>query len=243
MIKNNELLCYLLTVLPIIAIAEEELAIQSTNFEVGGRYENSKIFKSYFLNGIANIQINKLFGANIGAYFRDSDGRRYGNTYGIGTDSSTLATTIFVRDPSIGRAALLYALGHSKSDNKASSDRTVDSDSYSLFGEYYLKRFTIFASRIYSSSDRGYDQYSTSIAGAWYILDNMNIVLNRYRANGEYSDYATINFQPSFLNNSAGVSVAYASSRYGSKLDSITVSLNYYFDTRVSLIDRDRRYR
>lgn len=212
MIIKIKLRYYLLVFAPVIAIAEEKLAIQRTNFEVGGGYGNSKIFKSYFLNGIANLQINNLFGANIGAFFRDSDGRRYENTYGIGTESRIFATSIFMRDPSIGRVALLYALGHSKSDNKASLDRTVDSDSYSLRGEYYLNRFTIYAARSYSSSDRGNDQYSTAIGGAWYLSDNANIVLNRYRVDGEYNDSAIINFQPSLFNKSAGLSVEYASS-------------------------------
>lgn len=241
--KNYKVL-YLLLFFPLVSFASEEPAIESTNFEVGGGYSSSKIFNSYSLAGTLNLPLSESFGAHITGMIRDSDGRRDGNTRGIGSKGQAILARLFFRNPSYTKLGIIAGYSHSKLDESLSSgDDTSDSEVYGIFGEYYLDNFSIMAARTNSSNDRDFETYVTELFGAWYFSDNTAIGLGQIRVVGEEDYGVVIAHQPSFMNNDMSFSVAYYSNSDSGKFDSLSVQLSYYFGTRVSLIERDRKYR
>ena len=243
MIKNNKPLIFIFAIIPFASFAADGPAVQSTNFEAGGSYNSSSVFNTYSLNAGVNLPISNGFGTNIGIRLADSDGRRHGNTRGVDSTHQALAASIFFRKVDSVKAGIRYAHSRSEYDALISGDDTVNSDNYAIFGEYYIKQFTVAASRSYTSDDDNFEAYSTQLMTSWYLLENNMIGLMQSRYKGENSYLANITYQPSFMKNNLSFSLQYYSSRIGGTGDSIAVSLNYYFGTRVSLIDRDRRYR
>ena len=243
MIKNNKLLIVIFAFIPFVSFATEGPAVQSTNFEAGGSYGSSSIFNTYALNATANLPIGNDFGTNLNMSLRESDGRRHGNTRGIDSTHQSLIASFFYRDVNSIKAGISYGYSHSEYDFQGPGDNTDRSDNYAIFGEYYIKQFTVAASRSYASNDDNFEAYSTQLMASWYLLENSMIGLMQGRYKGENSYLANFTHQPSFMENNLSFSLQYYSSRLGGTGDSLTVSLNYYFGTRVSLVDRDRRYR
>ena len=241
---NNKYI-FLVLLLPISVNGSESTGVEAANYEAGVGYSTGNLFDSYDLSGTANLPVNDLLGSNIIALASKTDGKRYGSSRGLDSEGYLLLTNLYLREQSLGKIGLSLTYAERESDFGASStaDNKTTSKGYAIYGEYYLERFTVGASRSYQENDRNFEDYATQLRAQWYISNNSMVGIAQSRWQHENSYNAAIIYQPSFLNNNMSVTVDYYSSSNGGKLDAIGLSMSYYFGTQVSLIDRDRKYR
>jgi len=235
----------MLLLLPISVFGAENQGIESANYETSIDFSNSKYRDAYALSAVANLPIDKKFAANLMARYSDSNGKSFSGGRGFDSTSSSLFAMLFIRDQTTGKAGAALAYTKSEHDYPASlsSFKNQETKGYSIYGQFYLDNLTLFAARAYSENNNDFSRYTSNAGLAIYLPANTGISLAGLRANQETDYSLAITHQPSFLNNNAGVTFSYIRDSDNSDFDSISLSFSYYFGTRASLIDRDRKYR
>ena len=235
----------LMLMLPISAYGSENIGTDTANYEAGAGYSTGNLFDHYELSGTANLPLTDLLGTNINGLLSNSDGKRHGRSRGIDSDGYLLNANFYLRKQETGKIgfSLIYAERESDFGGSTAGDNKTTTTGQALFGEYYLEKFTVGASRSYQENDRDFETYTTLLRAQWYVTDNSMVGIAQNRWRDENSYIAAIIYQPSFLDNNVSFTLDYYSSSNGGELDSIGLSMSYHFGTQVTLIDRDRKYR
>ena len=231
--------------LPLAVSATENQAITDTNFQADLAYSTSEYFDHVILSGIVNLPISDNLGASLGAIASNTNGKTVNGGRGIDSKLYGLNALVFVRNQNMGRLGLGYALAHSENDESNSSSFPDERDihGYRLLGEYYLDTITLTGSRNYSADDDDNEFFSSTLAVAWYVQDNIRLNIARLMHQDQYDSIILLELQPALMNNAMSISLAYEKDSDDSDFDTYGISVSYFFGTRVSLIDRDRKYR
>jgi len=241
----NRTILALLILIPVSVLGAENRGIESTNYEASFDYYNSNFRDIYSLTAVANLPIDGVFAANLTATFSDGNGKSFSGGRGFDSTTSSMAAMLFMRDHSIGKVGAALAYSKSKNDypSSLSAYKNQETTGYFVYGHYYLSYVTLFASRSYAENNDDFSIYASSAGLAIYLPSNFGIALSGLRANQETDFDLAITYQPSYLNNNAALTFSYNRDSEDSDFDSYTLTFSYYFGTRVSLIDRDRKYR
>lgn len=209
--------------------------IQKWLFFTQSPYTDSDDGRSYFVAGGINLPISDYWGASIDA--------RIGHySEEIDADQYDLVGTVFLRNLDLGKIGASYGYTRFEFDFPASStiSDTVNTDTYKILGEYYLSDFTLGLSRSRIKFSTTPQDANTSLVSAlWYVTDNTRVKLAAGGMDAEDVYFYEISYQPSYFDNAISFSLWYDDSKTG---DSISLSFNYYFDVKVSLKERDRKY-
>ena len=244
------------------ALADEP-AVGKTNYQIA--YESGDIntaggsdSRAFGATGSVTFPLLGYLGGSLsGSYLHTSLAANYPN----GANGTTLASaaphasvndgilegTLFLRDPTIGR----LGVGFGRERLRSSSDSTfiisgtdkLDSTLYAGEAEYYLSRVTLAASRTQTKFDAINKVDGDALAVSWYPTNIM-----RVKAMAEGMDFKNtyslaLEYQPEFLDNSAGVGISYSRQHQTLTNSTVMVEISYYFGNRVDLLRRDRYYR
>ncbi len=154
---------------------------------------------------------------------------------------------LIFRKPDLG----LVELRTGKDSTKITSNSRnfeINTSSNSIIVEYYLINFDIaFLRTEYNVETSGRKRKSNfnSYRVGYFINDNFKVDLFINKLDNIEFEGRIIkaSFQPAFFNKSVSASVAYASSETNNvTLNTYTFSVRYYFNTKVSLFERERYY-
>jgi len=215
------------------AAVAENPGIEKTNYSISGSVSDADRGSSVSLAGQARVPIANYTGASITGRYSDFNGK---NNY---IDSSTNSVTlgVFVRDYDLGIINASYGYSRTESDSSISNSKN-SIDSISLSGTYYYKEFDLGLGRSKAKPDTGGSLNMSSASVSYYINQNFELGATVLKMDADATNYF-ITYQPGAFGNAASLSVSYLDSTIH---DTLTVSLSYYFDTKVSLKDRNRRY-
>jgi len=244
--KTIKIFHLLLLLFPIAVCGAENQGIESANYEGRVVYYNSHYHDVDSLKTTANLPISKIFAANLSAEIDNGFGKNYKGGRGFDFTSAEFSTSVFIRDQSIGKIGVSFAYAKSHHDYPSNFFAPKDDviKKYAVYGSYYVDFITLAASRnYYESVENNIENYTTSIGLDLYPSLNTAISLYSYSSLQDTDYNFAITHQPSLFNNNADLTFSYYNNSSNHDFDSYTLSFNYYFGNRVSLIDRDRKYR
>jgi hypothetical protein len=228
-----------------------ERAVEAVNFEVGlsedhSRFSDGDTADLYGGVGAVNLPITDQFGFSLsGLYgkFR-SEFSGTGYEYKYSATYTSAEASVFVRDPEIGRAGLGYYRAHFGRANVGGYDwESSTSNCPEALAEYYLAQVTVGAWRAHcTSSGGGNTANDSAIFARWYVTLQIDVSAAVYGMDMKDWYGAAVEIQPEFAGNSLGFRFGYLRDSKDDT-DQIALAVRYYFDTRVDLKTRDRRYR
>ncbi len=244
------------------ALADSQ-AVRATNFQLS--YVSGDInttggsdSRTNGIQGSAIFPLMNYIGASVfGDYSHSTLATNFPNPNGGLTPSGAvphcivnngdLGVGLFARDPDIGRVGVSYGSGEAKSACAstflASGTDKLKSKDYAASAEYYFPRMTIALSRSQTRFSPTGTFDSDALTGSWYP---MNILRAGFSAEGldlKKTYILNLEYQPEFLDNSAGVSISYSIQHQTVTSHIVMVGISYYFGNRVDLLARDRAYR
>lgn len=223
----------LLITFPIITSAESN-GIEATNYRVSASVLNSDAGNVFGLSAAIRTPLMKNIGVSLNAGLSEFNGN---NNY-IDSSGESIGLDVFIREYNLGLIQLGY--NYSKSDyDLFPSTLNNSSDTFSILGIYYIHNFDLSLRRNTSESDTGRKSNTSNIGVSYYVTDNLNTRISFGGMDLDNSNTFSIQYQPKIFNNSIGISAYYTNSQ---SIDSYGLSISYYFDTKVSLIDRIRKY-
>jgi hypothetical protein len=214
------------------AVAENR-GIEETNYSLFGSISDEDNGSSMSLAGQARFPIANYTGANIIVGYSDFNGK---NNY-IDSSTNSFGLGVFIRDYDLGIINASYMYSQSESDSSISNLKN-NIDSISLSGTYYHKEFDLGLGRFKAKVDSGSSLNTSSASVSYYVNENLKVGATVIKMDAD-DTYYFIAYQPRAFGNVAALSVAYQDASIN---DTFTISLAYYFDTKVSLKDRARRY-
>lgn len=218
--------------LPGSAMAEN-LGIEKMNFFLSASTSESDAGNRISLDGSARFPLSGHFGASITGRYSDFNGK---SDY---IDSSNYATYlgIFYRKYDLWMISADY--GYSRFEPDSTFGNSKNSlNSITLNGTYYFNEFDFSLGRSKADSDSG-SSFNTSNARISYYVNN-NLAIGAFIVKMDTDDSGIyLSYQPESFGNNTAISATYQDS---DTYDTFTVSLAYFFDTKVSLKDRSRRY-
>lgn len=194
-------------------------------------------------NGNLNVQIRApLYKALGGSLSADVTHAKFREGNGIKGNGEAAGGSLFLQDYRLGRigTSIEYTKARFSGENLLNSHD--ENTTYSLFGSYFVKDFTLSAKR-YQTRDTAQNNPSNVWSGAvtWYGLDAHNIAVSALTQGMSARDHygVGLTYQPALFHDAAALSFAYV---WSPRSDSFTLSFNYYFGSPVNLEERDRRY-
>ena len=208
--------------------------IEATNYSVTGSFSSLDYGDTLSLSGQIRTPIADYTGFTFDAGFSEFDGD--GNYLDTSTRSASMG--LFVRRYDLGMIDLRYAY--------QSTDADIESDplhthTVALAGTYYFNRFDLMLSRSKTRPEMSHNLNSSNLGIAYYLTDNLRGGINVGGMDSKDSYIVHINYQPMIFDNAIGLSLSYQGVKDISD-DLLRLSLSYFFDTKVSLLDRTRKY-
>ncbi len=221
---------------PVLAIAGENGGVLEKNYNVGLSYGWDQDTDTLGISGGINLPVYRYVGSSF--YLRGS--RTEVDGADVKIDNYQLASSIYLRDFDLGKieAGLSYHQAHM--NNLIDGDDSFEAYLYSLSGQYYLNDFTFGASRLFADSKNTSTSHLAFADIAWYWQNNTKLLVSAGGMDAKDSYSLRVSHQPDYFKNSTAFSFGY---NWDHDDDSYSISVNYYFDTLVSLKDRDRKYR
>ena len=232
-----------------VSIVHADPAVESVHYQISlnTSWSNSSSngdWRSTFANGTVTLPVGNYLGASLFGSVGTSevDDAVLGS---CDVDGHSLGGGLFVRDVNVGRIGASI----SRSDSEAcftsaglSGTTDTTTDAYGVDAEYYLRTVTVGLSRSWVDYD-GWDADLARLRAAWYPMKNLSLAFAVGALDAEDSRSATLEYQPGFLGNAVGIGLGYSYYKEEPSDGTWTVGLTYYFDKRIDLLTRDRRYR
>jgi len=224
----------ILIFLPMIVSAEKSEGIESSNYKTSFSINDSDNGSILSLRGKARFPVANYTGISLNAGLSEFDGD---NNF-IDTSIKSIGLGAFIRKYDLGIIEAAYSYSEVKADIPSGSLES-DADTYSLSGTYYLEKFDLSLNRGTINNDSGNDFNFSNFSAAYYVNDNLLVsaLVGAMDTDESYSLSAT--YQPKVFNNAISISASYQSTNTN---DSYGITISYYFDTKVNLINRIRRY-
>ncbi|MGD9169959.1 MAG: hypothetical protein PVI97_07855 [Candidatus Thiodiazotropha sp.] len=212
------------------AVIAENQGIEETNYELSATISDSDVGNTLSIKGGIRLPIAGYAGASISASYSDFNGE---NSYVDSSDNSVFLG-VFFRKYDLGIINVNY--GYYRSEVDSPLGNLKDSiNSINVSGVYYCKELDIGLRR----SRANPDSINTSGASvSYYVNENLKVGASIARMDMDHNT-VFLQYQPKYFGNSTALSLSYQDSESN---DTLTFSLAYYFDTKVSLKDRARRY-
>jgi hypothetical protein len=226
--------------LPNIVLAQDKQSIQQSNFEAGANFNSYNSINTGSVNIKNNLPLKDYLAASIDASIHHTEGK---DSSVYSSNGYLFTGNIFLREATIGKIDTSYTYAQHFTSGPFPSSRGYTNN---IAADYYLDRATFGVTRFISRSEgNSVAFYSTAILLAWYADDNLKLGLSRFSSdfqNDKFSTTMTAEYQPSSLNNSASIGLSYSGDPNDNSFNA-GIFLTYFFDTRVNLFERDRKYR
>jgi hypothetical protein len=245
----------LATILVSHAAFADSRAVEETNYQASlslgmTDYKNSSGRVSYEnISGAVTMPLAKYLGATVSGGYTQNHVRL--GSLSCDVDSSGVNAGVFARDFDIGKIGIGYARARnhwcSYSTFSGNEDGGIDTETTSANASYYFQDITVGAA--YSDSRViqgrwGQDSSATSVSAKYYPMSSLSagLSVSRSRTDGTHQDtpYLAFEYQPEIFGNSTSLTLGLSHNEYS---NSATLGITYFFDKRVDLITRDRRYR
>lgn len=225
-------------------------AVESIHYQISlntswNNSTSSGDWRSTFANGTVTLPMGDYLGASLFG----SIGTSEADDAVVGScdiDTHSLGGGLFVRDANVGRIGASISRSHSEACfTSAGISGTADTttDAYGVDAEYYFRTVTVGLSRSWVDYDDGWDADLARARAAWYPMNNLSLAFAIGALDAEDSRSATLEYQPGFFGDAVGIRLGYSYYKEEPSDGTWTVGLAYYFDKRVDLLSRDRRYR
>lgn len=214
-------------------VVAENKGIEHTNFSLSTSASHSDSGNLVSVFAGIRLPIAKYTGASLSGGYSDFNAK---NNY-IDSSNNSATLGLFVRKYDLGIINASYRYSRSRQDSTfVNLNNTLKS--VNLSGTYYYKNFDLSLGRSKAEPDSGDSQNTSSTSISYYVNNNLQLGAAIFRMDAD-SSTIFISYQPQFLGNSTSISASYQDSETN---DTFAVSLSYYFDTKVSLKDRTRKY-
>lgn len=231
---NKLVLAVLVISTPAVASGENN-AIEKTNYEVGISGTNEEHVNRYEISGEARTSIAPYTGASLNVGRSSFQGK---DNY-VDSDTTSVGAGVFLRKQELGTIGARYSHSLSEPDVPYPIASKYRIDGYGLYGDYYLEDFDISASRLIAKPEQGNSLHSWTITGGYYVSNNLVAKLSAGGMDSKDNYSFGVAYQPELLKNAASLTIGY----YDTPNDnSLSLSISYFFDTRVNLKERNRRY-
>ncbi len=247
--KTRRLLLALLSLIPLQASAAHG-GIESPNYSLGVAAEDSEWTRRYDLAGAARLPLVDYVGLTLGAVVGTAEESDKLRDSGMSIDDSDTEAQLglVVSDFTIGKVSADYSrLDYDSTMTIGNTTYQYDGyyNTYQLSGVYFFSRFDLGATRMWLKSysdDSSSKSSATLFAVGYYPTDNLWAALRTDTDTELYE--LSLMYQPQLFNNAIGLGFSMTDSVDSDENGRPYYSLNlaYYFGTRVSLIDRNRRY-
>jgi hypothetical protein len=224
----------MLVFLPIITAAEELGGIDDSNYKASISGNDSEAGNRLSLRGEARFPVTNYTGISLSASLSEF----YGDNNYLDSSDKSIGLGVFLRKYDLGIVSARYIHTESEADIPSGTLKN-DFDIYSLSGTYYIDMFDISLNRSTGNSNTGSSFDATGISAAYYVNDNFRVSASAGGMDDDESYSLSATYQPKVFNNSISVLASYQDTNTN---DSYDITISYYFDTKVSLIDRIRRY-
>lgn len=234
--------------------------IEANNYDIGIAGVSADSSETVSIGAQARFSLLQYFGL----VFRAATGQPIGEDE-IGTSGYSASAGLFYRKSDLGHILLEYGYSDNETEATFGGDTiTTDSqtDSISLLVRAYLDDFDL----SFSASKADFDSRATGIlqppspifgapividerfsasaevytaGGAYYLWDNLVVSVLSGFGDGEGSTGFSMSYQPEIWNNNISFSGNYSSTDL---FDSYGVSATYYFNSPVSIQERNRSY-
>lgn len=222
-----------LVFLPIIATAEKLEGIEGSNYKVSFSGDDSDNGSGLSLGYEARFPVANYTGMSLNARLSEFDGD--GNS--LDSSNKSIGLGVFLRKYALGIVNANYS--HSEAGIKSHQDALkYDYDVYSLSGTYYIEKFDLSLSRS-TNVGSGNDFNFSNFNAAYYVNDNIRVSASVGGMDGDESYSLSTTYQPKVFNNAISILASYQDTNIG---DSYGITISYYFNTKVNLINRIRRY-
>ena len=164
----------------------------------------------------------------------------------VDQDSYKLSSQIFARDYHVGELGLSYEYLRMMPNWLTNKNwitlppKSIDINSLGLYARYFVDKITLDVGRFATKHDVYDTKYSSNVGVGYYLTNDIlvNTSLSGIDSDGFY--FVGMKFQPSILKKSVSFGFSYSDSKNTDP--DYAMHISYYFGTRVSLIDRDRKY-
>lgn len=247
----------LLGTLPVRA---ETKAVQATNFLIGfttgDTYLSGKRTSNFFdINGDVTFPLAPYLGASLSAGYGNSNlatnpfpgSGSSGAWPSCTVRNESLEADLFLRDPGLGRVGVGRGRGALKSRCNATflstGSDSLTTDDVTARAEYYFPAVTLGVARGKVSLEAGAELDSETLTVGWYPGKNALITFSADGLDFENTYRLGLEFQPVIIDNALSLFVGYVTQRKDVTSHTIVFGFNYFYEKRIDLITRDRRYR
>ena len=222
-------------------------AVEAIHYQIGatadrdndtGRYAGADTTR-YTIDGSVTFPVGQYVGAAVSGGLAQTQFKFLGDS--CDTDSQRYGASVFVR-AAIGRVGLTYDRLNGGSCGLAF---IPDSNEYAGFAEYYWEFITARLERSRTKIDdralSNVPDFDVAVARIIaYPTANLSLGVAAFGLDAEDTYAFSIQYQPTFFGNVASLLLGYATNP---DYHSISVGISYFFDRRIDLKTRDRRYR
>lgn len=209
-------------------------AVEKTNYSVSASIDRADYGDYASLSGSVRTPLTRYTGMSVYAsLWKSNADKQYPDS-----SSRFIGTGVFVRDPSIGAIYANYGHQRIKYDY-GFTEISLNIDTYGLSGSYYLERSSVYVSRSWREREERESSNYSSLGGSYYPNDNWAAYFSIGGMDDKDEYTLSVEYQPKIFKQSISLSAGYHDFDWD---QSINLSLSYFFDTRVSLMKRDRNY-
>jgi hypothetical protein len=228
---------FLLLSLPAIGFAAENKAIIADNYKIGLGYSTTHNSKAYFVSGAYSAPLSTYTGFSLNGNLD----KTLGENNVVDSTGSFISGSLLLRDYERGAISLNVGKGYSRFNlpSAVNGPHKADFNQYGVSSSYYLGNVTAGLARSAVTSNDAEDSNTAVLSLAWYPERNIRLQLTGSGMDEKDTYNFSIRYQPPQFANSTSLSLVYHNA---SDDNGIQADISYYFDTRVSLIDRDRKY-
>lgn len=224
----------ILIFLPMIASAEKLEGIEGSNYQASFSGNDSDNGSRLSLRGEARFPVANYTGMSFNAGLSEFNG----DNNSIDSSNKSIGLGLFIRKYDLGIINADYRYSETEADIPSGTLKN-DLDTYSLNGTYYLEKFDLSLSRSTINIDTGNDFNFSNFNAAYYLNDNLRVSASVGRMDADESYSLSATYQPKVFNNAISILATYQDTNTN---DSYGITISYYFDTKVNLISRIRRY-
>ena len=215
-----------------VAIADNQ-GIKNRNYSLATSISDSDSGNRLSIFGSVRLPIANYIGATFTGRLSEFDGQ---NNY-IDSSSNSVTLGVFLRKLELG---IIYAsYSYSKTEmNSSVSDSKNNIKTTHVSGTYYINEFDVGLGRSKADPDSGNSSNTSNAIISYYIDENLRVGGSVHKMDADATN-VFISYQPQLFGNTTSLSASYHDAESD---DTFTVSLAYYFDTKVNFKDRIRRY-